>query len=605
MFESEVNSTVEDIGQIPEEILGKFSDSSKDIKARSLIYWGEHCTECNWPSCYSSCELFDPRNDMKCRQFIDGSIRLKLETGINSYLLKIKFKRWGKLWSIGNTKLFSLKQAKTIERIDELLGNAVQNLPTPKNLKSKIISKYSSLKKMISESYTKIGDKPTHFVFECFNPNPSEIQISLTIKNRNKINSKDPSCAIPSLINFQKLLELKSGYNFIAVPFEEIESKINFKFSFDIELIPNNIVDGTTLFFGLMDFAVVNQKEKKRICKCVIWDLDNTIWDGILVEDGPENLKLKPGIKELINELDQKGILNSIASKNNEKDALEVLKKFELQEYFLYPQISWGPKSIAVANIIKQLNIGQDSVVFIDDQKFEREEVNSTLSDLICVDAQNYKKLLEMTQFKVSVTEESKKRRLMYKEEMKREEVLQSQQGNYIGFLKSCNLKAYLAPLNKNNIERVYELAQRTNQMNFSGNRYEKSELLNFMNSEKHHTYVVDCTDNFGSYGIVGFGIVEIDEPRLIDLLFSCRIQSKHVEHSIITYLVRKYNSNNTREFLVNYKKTEKNKSSGKVFYDLGFKDISEKNGISTLVFSKDSDLIDEGIVEVQFKAKN
>ena len=112
---------------------------------------------------------------------------------------------------------------------------------------------------------------------------------------------------------------------------------------------------------------------KKKEIKCIVWDLDNTIWDGTLTES--KNVKLKHYIKDIIGELDARGILNSIASKNNYGDAVEKLKEFGIYEYFLYPEINWNPKSSSIANIQKNLNIGIDTFMFIDDQQFELDEV--------------------------------------------------------------------------------------------------------------------------------------------------------------------------------------------------------------------------------------
>ena len=106
--------------------------------------------------------------------------------------------------------------------------------------------------------------------------------------------------------------------------------------------------------------------EKKEI-KCVIWDLDNTLWNGILTED--EEVKLREDAKNMIIELDSRGILNSVSSKNNYEDAMKKLEEFGLSQYFLYPEINWNPKSDSVGNIVKNLNISMDTVLFIDDSE--------------------------------------------------------------------------------------------------------------------------------------------------------------------------------------------------------------------------------------------
>jgi FkbH-like protein len=120
------------------------------------------------------------------------------------------------------------------------------------------------------------------------------------------------------------------------------------------------------------------------------------------------------------------------------------------------------------------------------------------------------------------------------------------------------------------NLERVHELTQRTNQMNFSGNRYGR-KLLEEIAATKHlDTYVIACRDRFGSYGIVGFSIVNAREPRMADLMFSCRIQAKRVEHAFLTFLLRKYVLATNSDFWANYRKSPRNAPSGKVFHDIG-----------------------------------
>ena len=137
------------------------------------------------------------------------------------------------------------------------------------------------------------------------------------------------------------------------------------------------------MFFGLLDFVQckpqpkAGSKEGKARVKCIVWDLDNTLWDGILVEDGAEKLRLKPGIAEVIKSLDRRGILHSIASKNNFDEAMAVLKSHQLDEYFLHPQISWAPKSEAMKAIAQKLNIGIDTLMLVDDSDFERAEVQA------------------------------------------------------------------------------------------------------------------------------------------------------------------------------------------------------------------------------------
>jgi FkbH-like protein len=147
--------------------------------------------------------------------------------------------------------------------------------------------------------------------------------------------------------------------------------------------------------------------------KCLIWDLDFTLWDGILAEG--DAVKLFNGVADIVRTLDQRGILQSIASRNDEAQALGRLRQLGLAEYFLHPQIHWGAKSGSVGMIAQRLNIGLDSIAFIDDQPFELDEVAASHSEVLCLTAEKRDELLEMPEFTPRfVTDESRERRLMY-----------------------------------------------------------------------------------------------------------------------------------------------------------------------------------------------
>ena len=157
----------------------------------------------------------------------------------------------------------------------------------------------------------------------------------------------------------------------------------------------------------------------------------------------------------------------------------------------------------------------------------------------------------------------------------------------------------HLTPLGPENLERVYELAQRTNQMNFSGARYPRAQLQDLQQSSVHDTYVIRCSDRFGSYGIVGFAVVDNQEPRLLDLMFSCRIQGKRVEHAFLAHVLHRFSGADRRDFFANYRKTDQNAAHGRVFEEMDFKIVAEQNGVLSLVFRKDQPIPEEGIVHI------
>jgi FkbH-like protein len=415
------------------------------------------------------------------------------------------------------------------------------------------------------------------------------------------------------MMPFQKLISLTPGFHRIRVPLEEIAGFLDLQQPFGIDLIPNDEAHETTLYFGLMEFVtesaesqMVDQAgqngeptENDKKVKCVVWDLDNTMWEGVLVEDGLDRLRLKPDVAKAIQALDQRGILLSIASKNNAEDALQAVKKFGLDQYFLCPQISWAPKSQGLKTIAQQLNIGMDSILFVDDSEFELGEVRAVYPEVRVLNADQYRTLLDRSDCTVPVTAESQERRKLYQVEADRRTVAQSFSNDYLAFLRHCQIQLTVRPMTEENLERVHELTQRTNQMNFSGNRYDREVLRKLLASPYLDTFVLSCEDRFGSYGVIGFSIVDRREPRMTDLMFSCRIQSKRVEHAFLACVIRRYIAESGKDFYANYRKTPRNAPSGQVFSDLAMEETETRDGVLSLRCPKDREVLEDGVIDV------
>ena len=609
MYETESNHKIESGSELPPEAVSAFAELKGKLLERTVLPWSEHCTECVWPTCYSSCDLYSPREDGRCRRFTDGMVRIELPSAVNSYLLKIRFKRWGKLWTPATTRMHSAAQAEQIERRDYRIGNMLYQLPVPSKLRFVATGKRYSFKKRVASRPTSSHAQPGSFLLECYNPHAYEIRLSLTMR------SIDEHSRIP----FQTLIRLTPGFHRVRVQERDISRVLDLRVPFNIEIIPNDIEDGTSLYFGLMEFVrevevakaaektdgqtknetnTKNEDKAKKI-KCVVWDLDNTLWDGILVEDGAHKLKLKPEVADIIRALDARGILHSIASKNNHDEATQVLKQFHLDEYFLCPQISWMPKSESIRAIARQLNIGMDSLLFIDDSPFELEQVKAVCPEVRVLNALHYRTLPEMKECQVPVTAESQQRRKMYQVEAERQDMAQEFGNDYMAFLRHCQIQLSIRPMTEENIDRVHELTQRTNQMNFSGSRYDRDVLRTILQTPYLDTYVLSCEDRFGSYGVVGFSLVDSREPRMTDLMFSCRIQAKRVEHAFLAHILKTYIAQSGKDFYANYRKTPKNAPSGKVFADLGMQELDVCDGVTSLMFAKNQDVPDDGVIQI------
>lgn len=321
--------------------------------------------------------------------------------------------------------------------------------------------------------------------------------------------------------------------------------------------------------------------------KCVVWDLDNTLWDGTLLES--DNVVLKPYIKDIIVALDARGILHSIASKNNYDDALRKLKEFELDQFFLYPEIHWNSKSESIGNIQKNLNIGIDTIVFIDDQPFERDEVTSVFPEVQSIDAEVYTDLLQQKRLNPKfITEDSIRRRLMYLEDMKRVQ----DEGEYKGpkeeFLAGLNMEFIITEAREEDLKRAEELTVRTNQLNATGRTYSYDELLSYMQSEKHRLYVCELSDTYGSYGKIGLALVEINEDNwyLKMLLMSCRVLSRSVGSVLMTYIMRQTKQEG-KKLLADFKQTDRNKMMYVTYRFSNFKEVSN-DGEGNILFEND-----------------
>jgi len=282
--------------------------------------------------------------------------------------------------------------------------------------------------------------------------------------------------------------------------------------------------------------AVDRRKEKK--VKCVVWDLDNTLWEGTLLEN--DRVTPRQEALHVIRELDGRGILQSVASRNDHDLAMGKLREFGIEEYFLYPQINWGAKSDSIARIARSINIGVDTLAFIDDQPFEREEVGFSLPQVLCIDAARVKEVPDLPEMRpLFVTDDSRKRRLMYLSDMRRSRLEESFQGPKEEFLASLQMEFTIAPAREGDLKRAEELTVRTNQLNTTGYTYSYDELNAFRTSPRHRLYMAGLDDKYGTYGKIGLALVECDPEawNLKLLLMSCRVMARGVGTILIHHI--------------------------------------------------------------------
>jgi FkbH-like protein len=282
------------------------------------------------------------------------------------------------------------------------------------------------------------------------------------------------------------------------------------------------------------------KKKDKRSIKCVVWDLDDTVWDGTLLED--RHVILRPRVVEILKALDERGILHSIASRNDRETAMAKLRELEIEEYFLYPQINWNSKAASLTQIAQDLNISLDAIAFVDDQPFEREEVAFTHANVLCLDSALLDDLLDRPELNPRfVTEDSKVRRRMYQADISRNR----EEAEYVGpkeeFLATLGMVFSIAPCREEDLQRAEELTVRTNQLNSTGYTYSYDELDELRRSPRHRLLISSLEDRHGSYGKIGLTLIELGEEvwTVKLLLMSCRVMSKGVGTIMIHHVLR------------------------------------------------------------------
>ena len=280
----------------------------------------------------------------------------------------------------------------------------------------------------------------------------------------------------------------------------------------------------------------MTQEEK---IKCLIIDLDETLWEGVLSEGGAHTLR--PGMRELLNTLDSRGILLSIASKNEYTAAMARLRDFELDSYFLCPQIGWGKKSQSVLQIISDLGIKAENVAFLDDSPFERDEVAFSVPHVRVFDAAQVNLLADMSAFiPTFITEDAQNRRAMYRADFARRTDEKAWSGSEESFLQTLNMHLNIQPVTEQDLRRVYELTVRTHQLNSTGYTYDYDELVRLVQSPTHIFLIASLTDRYGDSGKVGLLLLEkTDALRIKLLIVSCRVMSRGIGTALLTKAIR------------------------------------------------------------------
>jgi FkbH-like protein len=274
--------------------------------------------------------------------------------------------------------------------------------------------------------------------------------------------------------------------------------------------------------------------------KCLVWDLDDTLWDGVVLEgDRPVPF---PAAVRTLHALDGRGILHAVASRGEPAVATGHLAEHGLLDLFTRMEVGWGAKSAAVAQVAADLGIGLDTVAFIDNDPVERAEVAAALPAVRCHPADAVAALPSLPAFMPEfVTPESGLRRHLYRVDEQRRTAEKEHAGPTAEFLASLGLELRVRRARPTDLARVHELTVRTHQLNTTGRTFGMDELRALCASPRHEVLVAALRDRFGSYGTVGLAVtaLEPDANVLELLLMSCRVMSRGAGAALLDHLVR------------------------------------------------------------------
>jgi len=329
--------------------------------------------------------------------------------------------------------------------------------------------------------------------------------------------------------------------------------------------------------------------------KLIIWDLDSTFWNGTISEEGIEVI---PSNISLVKSLSEKGIINSICSKNDFSVCENKLKELDVWQYFVFPSINWEPKGLRIKNMIENMGLRPVNVVFIDDSENNLNEAKFYCPELtVCLPTEIEDITIQANELPDSDTNMTRleKYKVLEKKFQEKESFSSNEE-----FLRASGIKVEIIEDWQSEFDRIHELIMRTNRLNFTKKRISKDELKLLMDDESVRSGYVHVSDRFGDYGIVGF--FAIKNKAAEHFLFSCRTMGMGIEQYVYAVLdfpgvevigevsgtLKKgitpdwINQNDTQKC-----KTQKNSNSGRIL----FKGPCDLSGVIT--YLADDSMID------------
>ena len=471
-------------------------------------FWEEHCCECAAPACYGTCPMFERGWHGRCVR-ADGFEESVLGTGM------VRFRRWGKIEQMYHGRMTSESAAARVGRLNRICRGLWR-----------LLGKYHRAFRWRLVALCGRRGVPDVWRLRLTSERDETLCAAIAYEDGREV--------------FRAPLPLKAGEE-AAFEFSlpQVEDGALFRlFALDgeatgtIRIAENRLMTWMSRTNGSAVTTPVAESGDGTAVKCVAWDLDGVVWDGTLVEG--EDVKLRPGVMEVIRKLDEVGIVSSVCSKNDADVAIAKLKELGVEEWFVFPQVNWGPKSESLKNLAKEMNIGLDAIAFVDDREENREEVRTNCPGVRVFDEKEWL-VVSGQRLAGGVNGLGSRRRLMYREEMARRGAAKVFAGDSAAFAEASGLEFELLPVEGGRIDRCRELVQRTNQLNLTARRYGELNFSALLVDASCHA--VHVWDKYGDYGIVGF--LAMKGTHLVECCFSCRSAGRGIERKVLAAVAK------------------------------------------------------------------
>lgn len=399
-----------------------------------------------------------------------------------------------------------------------------------------------------------------------------------------------------------KFVTQNKSSNTYVIDIGKILSKIGTESAYDIKLYNLSKTLYTTAFWKEYTYMVspVLLKVTGKAKKAIVFDCDNTLWKGILGEDGFDSIDMSAqskigsfyhSVQNMAVWLSKHGVLIGLCSKNNPEDVAEVIAKHQdmtlRDEHIVVSEVNWNDKASNLRRIAENLNIGLDSIVFVDDSDFEINLIKEQLPQVFCLQVPETiyeypQQLAEVvnTYFYFSDSKADLDKTNQYKQQAQRNQQ-KSKFTDITDYLKSLEMEVTFGIDKNEDVERVAQLTQKTNQLNVCTNRYTQAQIEAIKDAPFQSYLSLSVTDKFGDSGLTGVAIVNYEggKGRIIDFLMSCRVMGRNIEFAFMDYIIDFLKRQGCTTIEARYSPTQKNKPVSDFFEKCGFPVYEEKDG--------------------------